>query len=489
MKTGMFRKLGALENGIIKGLPMVFWGVFAVCILVKSRLFLTPVSLMPAALIAVLILCSKFKQEKWTLWLTAIFIIAFSARLVFLKGWPITPLSDSADAYRFSAQLSAASVKRWHEVFAANPYYCEVWPMHVPYVIFQTVCMRVLGDSLFSIQIVNVFFSSLTCVFAAMCAEGLSGSRRAGILAGLLMAFNVTALFMSSFVVNQHIAACFFTASLYLIIKEPVKGRVLNYVFSGILLAASQLMRPEMYIVVIAVLCMFVHGIIAKRASGKQEVSKQYLAGAAAKFLCFLAAFFAVMNLANAALLQLRWVDNSIMDSKLLYKLMVGLNQETEGRFQDADYPLAADEEAVKAVLRERLAGPAATAKLMIKKLCFQFSSYNYWWLQADKGGAARQFVTRHMFEPLTQSYMFFTMLLFLAASVRAFQNTDRRLSLLYIILIGYLCAFALIEVQQRYSYITIPVVTVLASLFFRPGRAAGEEQAGLALQDAQVLQ
>ena len=93
------------------------------------------------------------------------------------------------------------------------------------------------------------------------------------------------------------------------------------------------------------------------------------------------------------------------------------------------------------------------------------------------------------MFEPLTQSYMFFTMLLFLAASVRTFRDTDRRLALLYIILIGYLCAFALIEVQQRYAYITIPAVTILASLFFRPGSAAPDEQAGPALQDAQVLQ
>lgn len=188
MKTSIFKKLGTLENGMVKGLPIVFWGVFAVYILVKSRLFLTPVTLMPAALIAMLILCSKFKQEKWTLWLIAIFIIAFSARMVFLRGWPITPLSDSADAYQFSAQLSAASVKSWHEVFAANPYYYEVWTMHVPYVIYQTICMRVLGDSLFSIQVVNVFFSSLTCVFVAMCAEGLSGSKRAGIIAGLLMA-------------------------------------------------------------------------------------------------------------------------------------------------------------------------------------------------------------------------------------------------------------------------------------------------------------
>ena len=303
MKTGLFRKLGTLENGIVKGLPIVFWGVFAAYILVKSRLFLTPVTLMPAAMIAVLILCSKFKPEKWTLWLIAIFIIAFSARLVFLKGWPITPLSDCEMGYRFSTQLSEASGKRWHEVFAANPYYYKVWPMHVPYIIYQTICMRVLGNSLFSIQVVNVFFSALTCVFVAMCAEGLSGSKRSGIVAGLLMAFNITALFMSSFLVNQHIATCFFAASIYVLIKEPVKGRVLNYVFSGILLAASQLMRPEMYIVVIAVLCMFVYDIIAKRSSGKHEVSRQYLAASAAKFLCFLVSFFVVIN----SLLDLRF--------------------------------------------------------------------------------------------------------------------------------------------------------------------------------------
>lgn len=469
-------KIYTFANATVKGLPIIFWGSFAICILLKSRLFLTPVTMISAAVIAVPILISKYKQEKWTIWLITIFLIAFLLRLIFIIVWPITPLSDAATAYQFSEQLSAASIGKWHEVFAANEYYYNVWTMHVPYVIFQTICLRVLGNSLFSIQIVNMLFSSLTCVFVALCAEGLSENKRVGIIAGSFMAFNITTLFMAGFLVNQHISTCFFVASMYFIIKTPFSSKAVNYAFSGMLLAAGQLMRPEMYIVVIAVFCMFVFEFI--RSFSEHKLTKNDVLAAVKRFLCFFLSFFIIMNIANAALLHLRWVDQSILESKLLYKFMIGLNQETEGRFQDSDYPLAANEELVKEVLKERLSGPFDTAKLMIRKLCFQFSSYNYWWLQADKGGSLRQFIIDHIFEPLTQSYMFLMILFSQAASVGLFKNTDKRLALLNIILIGYLCAFALMEVQQRYAYITIPIVTILAALFFRPGNGILRKQA-----------
>lgn len=468
MKTGLSQKINTLANYTVKGIPLFFWALFAICILWKSKLFLTPVSLLPAALIAVLVFCSKYKQEKWILWLIVIFAAAFAARLLFIRIWPMTPMSDAKMEYEFSEQLSNASVRRWHELFAANTYYYDVWCMHVPHVVYTVICMRLLGNNVFSLQVVNMLFSSLTCVFAAMCGEGLSGSKRAGILAGLFMAFHTTTLFMACFLVNQHVSTCFFLASMYLIIKQPFKSEAVNFVISGILLATGQLMRPEMYIVVIAVFCMFIYDIITKAASKERGLTKKDAAMLAGRFLCFLVSFFVVMGIANAALLRLGWVNNSILESKLEYKFMIGLNQETEGRFQESDYPLAADDEAVKELLQERLSGPVDTATLMIKKLCFQFSSYNYWWLQAEKGGNIRQYVIDHIFEPLTQSYMFIVFLFYLAASVRSFKIEDRRLALLNIILTGYLCAFALMEVQQRYAYITIPVVVILASLFFR---------------------
>ena len=464
MKNNIFTKIFTTTNVVIKGIPIIFLCLFALCIFLKSKLLLTPVALVCLLMVLGIVFISRCKQEKWILWLIAIFVIAFITRILFIKIWPITPLSDCEMAYKLSEHLNAVDITKWHEVFAANEYYYDVWPMHVPFVIFQTLCIRLLGSSVLSIQLVNMFFSALTCVCVAICAEGLSKSKRVGIIAGLLMALNTTTLFMACFLVNQHVSTCFFIASMCFIIKKPFKTEILNYIFAGILLAVGHLLRPEMYIVVIAVLCMFIYEII----KGLSQNDKSKIINIIAKTLCFVLAFFAVIHIVNSMLLGLRWVDNSITTSKLEYKFMIGLNQETEGRFQDADYPLAANDLAVKEVLKERISGPIDTAKLMIKKLCFQFSSYNYWWLQADKGGNLRQFVINNIFEPLTQGYMFLIMVLAFVASIKMVKNTDKRISLLYIIYIGFMCAFALMEVQQRYAYITIPIVTILASMLFK---------------------
>lgn len=470
-QNNIWRKLFAIIDVPVKCIPIISFCYFALCIFFKTELWSTPVMLVCLLLVFTAVFASKYKQEKQIWWLTVIFALAFAARLVFIKIWPITPLSDCKDAYEFSKCLSNAAVGKWHELFASNKYYYDVWPMHVPYVIYQTLCIRIFGDSLTAIQAVNMFFSSLTCVFTAICAEGISGSKRVGTIAGLLMAFNTTTLFMASFLVNQHISTCFFVASMCFIIKRPFKSDMTNYIFAGIILAFGHLMRPEMYIVVIAVLCMLIYEII-KGLSQNNKLELRVIA----KGICFVAAFFLIIRLADSVLLGLRWVDCSITKSNLEYKLMIGLNRETEGRFRDADYLLASNDLAVKEILKERISGPLDTVKLMIKKLFFQFSSYNYWWLRADKGGNLRSFVTDKIFAPVTQGYMFLIMALAFVSGIKMIKNTDRHIALLYIIYIGFLCAFALMEVQQRYAYITVPVVTVLASVLFKGNTANNRE-------------
>ncbi len=446
------------------GLPTVFLLVFLCCIFIKSKLILSPVSLISVFMIAAICFISKHKAKSWNLWLLGIFAASFLMRLIFIKIWPITPLSDCKLGYEMSALLAKNPLENWHEVIATSDYYYKVWPMHLPFIIYQTVCMRIMGESLFALQFANMFFSSLTCVFTAICAEGISKSKRVGIIAGLLMAFNVTTLFMACFLVNQHISTCFFTASLAAIIKKPFSKVWKDYILGGCLLAIGHLMRPEMYIIVIALVCVFVYELVIKISAEKSAKIWRYAVKYAGRVLSFILTFLVVINITNSVLMGLRWVKNPITESKLTYKLMIGLNQETEGRFKDEDYPLAANEIAVREVLTERISTPAKTLVLVIKKLCFQFTSYNYWWLQADKGGQGRQFVINHIFEPITQSYMFLVMLLAFLSALKLFKKHSASSVLLFVIYTGYLCAFSVMEVQQRYAYITVPVITILAA-------------------------
>ena len=386
-----------------------------------------------------------------------IFLLALALRLLCLKFWQMTPLSDCKLGFDASLSLAEYGLGEWADIMQQNTYYYETWAMHVPYVLYQAFAMKILGNSIVSIQIFNCFFSALSCYYTYKIAYALYSKRNIALFAGLLLAINPTSLLMSAFIVNQHGSTALMLGSLYYIIFAPRKKVLTNIVLGGVFLGFAQLMRPEMYIVLIAYICYNIYLLIC-------DFSKKNLMENIKNVLIFTAVFFIIIIWADFTLQGLGLTNTSITESNLNYKLMIGLNQETEGRFLDADYLLAGNDEAVDALLQSRLSSPAETLMLFFKKWLFQFSSYNYWWLQADKGGPARQMFIEEGFEPLLQGYMMFILLGAGIASLKSSYRRKRIFALLNIIFIGYLASFALMEVQQRYVYMMVPIFTIYAS-------------------------
>ncbi len=385
------------------------------------------------------------------------FVPALALRFLCLVIWQIEPLSDCKLGYDISYALSNARIGQWSGIMAESTYYYKTWCMHVPFILYQTFCMNIFGDSIVSIQIFNCLFSAISCIMAYKIAEAVYKKKDIALAAGLLMAVNPTCLLMSAFLVNQHVSTAMLLVSVYFILAKPCKKDISNTLWSAVFLAFGQLMRPEMHIVVIAYVCFNVYLCISKP-------SRRAVATAVRNVLIFVVIFFLIISVTDAVLKGFGMIEGSITQSNLKYKLMIGLNQETEGRFLDSDYLLAGDDAAVEKLLKERLSSVPETVMLFFKKWVFQFSSYNYWWLQADKGGAARQMFINEGFEPLLQSFMMFILL---AAAVQCLKNYFKPqdgFAYMNIIFIGYLCSFALIEVQQRYTYMLIPVFTVLGA-------------------------
>ncbi len=386
-----------------------------------------------------------------------VFLAALALRLLCLKFWQFEPLSDCKLGFDASLALAESPIGGWHEIMQQNTYYYETWAMHTPYVLYQTLAMKLLGSSVLSIQIFNCFFSALSCYYTYKIAYALYSKRNVALFASLLLAVNPTCLLSSAFIVNQHGSTALMLGSLYHIIFAPRKSQSANIVLGSVFLALAQLMRPEMYVVLLAYICYNIYLLIC-------DFSKKNLLEAVKNTVIFVAVFFAIIAAADFILQATGLTNASITDSKLNYKLMIGLNQETNGKFLDADYPLAGDDQAVNALLASRLSSPLETVMLFFKKWLFQFSSYNYWWLQAYKGGPARQMFIAEGFEPLLQGYMMFILFGAGVSTLKNFYRHKRIFALLNIIFIGYLCCFALMEVQQRYVYLLIPVFTLYAA-------------------------
>jgi len=263
-----------------------------------------------------------------------IFITALALRLICLKCWTITPLSDYLHGLDFSMKLANAKISEWSSVFSQNDYYYNVWSMHIPHKLYQTAALLIFGKSIYSIQLLNTIFSALSCVLAYLLARHLF-NRKAGLIAGFLMAFNPTSLLFSALLTNQHPATAFCLLALLLYLARPFKGSIFISAFS---LFVSQLLRPEMYVVLIALVCYEIYIGIMEGFEYKKFVS----------LLLCCTVFFLLLNFTDISLKNAGWSNKSMLDSNLKYKLAVGQNQDAEGRFSEEDYPLAGDEEAIE---------------------------------------------------------------------------------------------------------------------------------------------
>lgn len=414
------------------------------------------------AVVGVLLFTASKTKQHFRFWLVVIFAAALAARLIMLQLWPIEPISDFKDTYRVAEGLSQVSPSAMPELMQHEfSYYYSTWSVHSVFILLELAIIKLFGAGYYPIQVVFNLFGAWSCVMAALIAKSLYG-RRAGILAGMVMAFLPLNLLFCGVLSNQHVATSLFLTGIYFLIANPCRrmryGKIYNVGLAAVFLCLSQLIRPEMLVFLIAVACYWIYTeLIHKRNwDGVKEGAKQFVL----KSVAFFGIYFLVLFSVNGILLQSGLIGSPITDSNIPYKVATGLNQESKGLWNEQDAQLMDDEEALEALIVERVQDISQVISLMGEKLMYQFGTYNYSWCVVGETG---KFVD-DWYSPLTTDVMLVFLLLVLIEIASAAFTRDRRSLLLYITLIGYYLVFAVIEVQNRYNYGFIPIFLILAS-------------------------
>lgn len=376
--------------------------------------------------------------------------IALLLRIIFALTRHIEPQSDFLLTYDLSRMLARTTVHDWSAVLAnSGSIYVNQWSAHMPFVIYQTVILKIFGQSASAIRLVNAVFSALTCVFAADTARRISGDK-AGFVTLTVTALNPLSLFFIPILTNQHAASCFFMAAVWVFYAKPVKNDYVNLALCGVLTAVSHLLRPEMYVVVIAAAV-----IAAVDGVGERRIIKN-----AARFAVFAAVFFAVLLAADGVLSSNGITNQSILSGNLKYKIAVGLNSETTGTWSATDAELIFDEKKCGEAIAERLENTAEIVPLVIKKTAYQFGSFVYTW--SMNGNTLPDEIYRRL-----SSSVMAAAGIFAAWTLIFGKKRRKRLFPLVMIFAGYAASFAVIEVQPRYNYLLVPIIIILASDFF----------------------
>ncbi len=414
------------------------------------------------AVVAVLFFAVSKTKQHFGFWLVVIFAAALGARLVMLQLWPIEPISDFKDTYRVAEGLASVPPSAMPALMQQEfGYYYSTWSVHIVFILLKAAIIKIFGAGYFPIQVVFNLFGAWSCVMAALIAKSLYG-RRAGILAGMVMAFLPLNLLFCGILSNQHVATSLFLTGIYFLIANPCRklhhGKLLNVGLAAIFLCLSQLIRPEMLVFLLAVACYWIYTeLIHKQSwSAVKEEIKQFVL----KSIVFFGVYFVILYSVNGILLHSGLIGSPITDSNIPYKIATGLNQESKGLWNEQDAANMENDAALKAAIAERTQDIPQVIRLMGEKLAYQFGTYDYSWCVIGETG---EFVS-HWYRPLTTDIMLVFLLLILLEIASAAFTKDRRTLLLYITLIGYFLVFAVIEVQNRYNYGFIPIFLILAS-------------------------
>ena len=392
-------------------------------------------------------------------------LLCGAVHLAWVLAVRIEPFSDYREYWDVACALAAGT-----EI--PDAWYVAMYPHILGTASILSVLVRVCGPSVFAVSVLNVALTCLSCWLVWRLGRALI-SERAGFLAALLWAVTPGKLMLNSLVFSEPIYTAlillFFLLFLRLearLAERPAAALCLAAGL-GLLLAAINLVRPIAPILLIAAALW-----LLLLRGGQMKRGRLW-----ALWLAALLAMTAVFRVSGG--LWDRHVED-VLGQEIAtvpwYNIYVGFNEETGGRYTDADMDLLTSylkqgqsaNEAQRSMLphiRERLASGIDYPRLLSAKL-FAF-------LGADQlGGYTYRFTRSERFVKLCMAvcnvFYYGVFLAGFAGLVRLLRGRGLGAGLLLpLYFLGLTLAHLLVEVADRYHYSLIPILILFAALGF----------------------
>ena len=397
------------------------------------------------------------------LWLAA---FCFAVNIVWVLLVQIEPFSDYDEYWQVARALAAGK-----EI--PDAWYVAMYPHILGTATMLSGLIRLFGESVFAVTVVNVLLTSLSCTLVWLIGRELLSEKQA-FLAALLWAFTPCKMMMGSLVFSEPWYTLLILLFFWLFLRlapapgaeGPVRWAALGgLALLGLLLALINIIRPIAAILIIA---LTLWAVFLRGAEGRKPRA----------WGLWLLVLIAMLGLYKGSLTLWDQHVERVLGQKPAsvpwYNIYVGLNQETEGRYTDADMDLLTGylkqgmsaEEAQQAMIphvKERLASGLDVPKLLAAKL-FAFLGND------ELGGYTYRFTRSPLFVKICMVICnIFYYMLFLAGMaglVRQFASRALGAGLLLpLFFLGLTLAHMLVEVANRYHYSLIPILAIFAAL------------------------
>ena len=420
----------------------------------------------PPLFLFIVMRCMKTSKERQKLFGLMLFCIALILKCIVAFAINTQPESDFYLMYETANQL-AQGVNTLPETS-----YFQYWPYQSAFVAWMAFFIRFFGADILFFKGMNCLLSACTSLLVYLLARRV-GSERGARVAAIVFTLYPGTFTLVSVLTNQHLSECLFVLSLYVFTtpSRGIPGQLARSTFAGVLLALSNAIRPNGILVIAAVV---VYGIVKVFSwiRNRGIRLKSICLRAAALCVVYGLAFSSLSTLVSATGLNPSGLSNNVPE----WKWIVGLNEDTTGRYSGEDAKIVFGEErnqeAIDQLLQERLSiSPARFFSLAWKKIIIMWGSYEptYWAFTNNVFAGlddARPLQTglRRMCK-LTSGLYIWVQLLMAVGIIMAFRKgqISEVSLLLMLIALAYFNIHLLIEVQTRYrslmTTVTFPLI------------------------------
>lgn len=394
-----------------------------------------------------------------------LFAARFALALIVILWLDSQPVQDFNTMYQAARQLARGDHGYLQDTYFFN------WAYQSAFVAYEALVIKLFGESLLPLQLLNALWMAGTAVLVYRIAARAAGEK-AAVAVGVLYTLYPAPLFLAGVLTNQHLSVFLLYSGIYLLIG----GKELNWkrgIGAGALIALGNAMRPIGIIPLLA--CVI--WLVLRAMTGRSW--KTLLSGAATAVSYFLC------GVVLSALIVGSGVNpNGLANNQPMWKFVVGLNQETNGQWNRADYeefivPSATDPEGADAAMGQEVAerlsvGPGKLAGLALRKSAGMWAGYEdlYWGFgHLDPDGQAVAGLSWNSLQLLLANA---DKGIYLLAFALAFAGILRRLTrreqvgadlVPVLLLCGYYVVHLVVEVQVRYRYFLMPCVFILAAM------------------------
>lgn len=392
-----------------------------------------------------------------------LFLFSLVTKIAMILIIRTPPISD------FEVMLRAA------RLFAIDDYsfkefqYFSFFPYQTIFVVYQGLIIKIFGDSVLLLKIINCFFIACTNYLVYKIGK-IIFNEFAGRVAGVLHAVYIPIFFMAPVLTNQHIATLFYYIALYYIVKYQ-KNSYKKWIFAGLFIAIGNSLRP---IGIIFIMAIFIMSIINTDKHTSIIDNLKYFAVCLVSYLIIFCSISSLSVVTGVT-------DNGLKNNNPYWKFVTGLNEKTSGRFSEEDakslmlYDVPIDEELLfkeRELIKERLMiSPTRMLSLMVKKIRYMWGDFELGVFTFPhligkgirKVGISFDYIYRQIqeFEKIFYTFIIGFVLYGFIRYFRAGKNNY--VYLLYYVLTIYTGAHFLIEISFRYKYVVMPIVFILA--------------------------